>query len=82
MSKFKTIAEGNTAIGAVEYRATSNGEKVNLQEWHASNRGYKTVASCTAEEFQEFADDFGLFDGYTCKASCLKKIIGCLEEFA
>ena len=78
MSKFKTILYGDCAIGPIEYRATSNGIIVNLQEWHIKNKGYKTAVSCSKKEFDSLAESVDLYNPYKCKATGLKKIIGLL----
>lgn len=65
MAKFKTIHNCDAALGGVEYRATSDGETVNIQtsEWGVNNR-WKTVCSISKARFDEYVNDLGMDSPY------------------
>lgn len=60
MATFKQIYRSAGAFGGVSYRATSDGETVNLQARPGST--WQIKASITQAEFDKFAEDQGIFD--------------------
>ncbi len=64
MATTTTIKTFNTAFGGCEYRATSNGETVNIQRKKSGNKSFKTELKMTTAEYQDFAEEAGINDVY------------------
>lgn len=65
MSKqFKTIQSYDTTLGGTAWRATSNGEQVNVQSRSEGSNSWVTQRQMTAEAFEVHADEVGMRDVY------------------
>lgn len=63
-TQFTTIQSYNTAFGGVSYRATSNGEQVNIQILTQSSDTWRTERTMSAADFDAYADKVGMEDPY------------------
>lgn len=61
---FKTIHSSRGYLGGFEYRATSDGQKVNLQSREAGGSYWKNEASMTRAEFDAEAEKRDMFSAY------------------
>lgn len=64
MSAFRTIKSFNTTLGGEAYRATGNGERVNVQVRTEHSNTWRTIKTMKQAEFDRYADDVGLDSPY------------------
>jgi hypothetical protein len=59
---FRTIQSYDTSFGGEAWRATSNGEQVNIQKCTASS--WRTVRTMTRADYDKHAEKWGMADPY------------------
>ncbi len=85
MAKFKTIYSPNSSFGGTSFRATSDGETVNIQRRIQGNRSYRTDGTITKAQFDEWANRFDVFNPFNdnpCYISCLSTALEGGDGFA
>lgn len=74
MTAFRTIKSFNTNFGGEAYRATGNGERVNIQIQTEASNTWRTVKTMTQADFDRYADDVGLDSPYCNDPSLLAEL--------
>lgn len=74
MTAFKTIKAFNTSFGGDAYRATSNGQRVNVQIQTEDSNTWRTIRTMKQSDFDRYADDVGLDSHYCNDPSLLAEL--------
>lgn len=61
MKAFRTIKSYNSCFGEYEYRATSNGSIVHIQERSPKSKSWRIIYRMPAKEFYRIAEVLGLY---------------------
>ena len=80
MAKWQTIYDPLGCYGGCTYRVTSDGNKCNLQESLGGYKRFKTIATVTRQEWDEYAKEWDIYNITRISPSHVVRVLNAVAE--